>query len=40
MMSPMQAPQSSGVTVESRTTPAYAGTTAPVPNLALNYAIG
>ena len=39
MMAPIQAPQSSGVTVESRTTPSYAGTTT-TPNLALNYAIG
>lgn len=40
MMAPIQAPQSSGVTIESRTTPTYAGTTTSVPNLALSYTIG
>lgn len=40
MMQPMQTPPSSGVTVESRTTPAYAGTTTPVQNPALTYKIG
>ena len=38
--STMQAPQSSGGTVESRTTPSYAGTTTPIPNLALTHKIG
>lgn len=40
MMQSMQTPQSSSVTVESRTMPAYAGTTATTPDLALSYKIG
>lgn len=40
MMQSMQTPQSAGVTVESRTTPAYAGTTTTTPDLVLSYKIG